>query len=82
MNSDYKRPVNLGNPEEYSMIEFAHLVKDKIGSSSEIKFMELPQDDPKSVVQISHLARKNLVGITKIPLSEGLDENNKLVSQD
>lgn len=39
--------VNLGNPEEYAIIELAQTVKELTGSSSEIVFKPLPADDPK-----------------------------------
>lgn len=38
---------NLGNPEEYSMNDLAKKIKEMTGSSSEIVYRELPQDDPK-----------------------------------
>ena len=38
---------NLGNPEEFKIIEFARLVKELTGSESNIAFMNLPEDDPK-----------------------------------
>jgi dTDP-glucose 4,6-dehydratase len=39
-------PVNLGNPEEMTVLEFAHLIRDLAGSQSEIVFEPLPEDDP------------------------------------
>lgn len=38
---------NLGNPEEYKIIDFARIIKEKVGSSSEVIFKEIGQDDPK-----------------------------------
>jgi len=38
--------VNIGNPEEYTMIDMAKKIKDMTGSSSEIVHKELPEDDP------------------------------------
>ena len=40
-------PVNLGNPEEFTVLEMAEQVKRQIGSGSEITFLSLPKDDPK-----------------------------------
>ena len=40
-------PVNLGNPEEFTILELAETVRDLIGSRSEIVFRPLPQDDPQ-----------------------------------
>jgi len=40
-------PVNLGNPQEFTMLELAELVKRLLNSSSQIEFKSLPSDDPK-----------------------------------
>jgi dTDP-glucose 4,6-dehydratase len=45
--SDFAEPVNIGNPAEFTMLQFAETVKRLTGSSSKIKFMPLPKDDPK-----------------------------------
>ncbi len=45
--SDYKEPVNLGNPQEISILEFAKEIIELIDSSSKIVFEELPKDDPQ-----------------------------------
>lgn len=45
--SDYTEPVNIGNPEEISILEFAKEILEFTGSSSKIIFKDLPQDDPK-----------------------------------
>lgn len=47
MMSDCTEPVNLGNPEEMTVLEFAKLIIEVTGSSSRIVFKELPVDDPK-----------------------------------
>ena len=47
MESDYKQPVNLGNPLEFSMLELAQMVIKMTGSKSKIVFKDLPFDDPK-----------------------------------
>ena len=73
MNSDYKRPVNLGNPDEYNMLEFAKLVKQKTSSSSNIIFKPLPIDDPKKRCPDINLAMNILDWEPKITLDEGLE---------
>ncbi len=45
--SDYDLPVNIGNPDEHTILEFAEKVLKIIGSDSQIVFRELPVDDPK-----------------------------------
>src|SRR2546425_2318729 len=47
MASDYHQPVNLGNPNEMTLLELAEAVIESTGSRSEIVFEALPQDDPK-----------------------------------
>lgn len=44
---DFTGPVNLGNPEEFSMIELARAVLAETGSRSRLEFFPLPEDDPK-----------------------------------
>lgn len=39
-------PINLGNPEEYQVLELAQQVLELTGSRSKLQFQELPQDDP------------------------------------
>jgi nucleoside-diphosphate-sugar epimerase len=47
MNSDETRPVNVGNPTEYSVREIAELLIELSGSKSELVHEPLPKDDPK-----------------------------------
>lgn len=46
-NSDYIEPVNIGNPEEISILDFAREIVELTGSKSKITFKDLPIDDPK-----------------------------------
>tara|TARA_B100000700_G_C15024485_1_gene847435 strand:+ start:1505 stop:2437 length:933 start_codon:yes stop_codon:yes gene_type:complete len=73
MSSNYKRPVNLGNPVEYNMLDFARLVNEKLSNISEIAFYELPEDDPKKRCPDITLAQNILKWKPKILLDEGLD---------
>jgi len=45
--SDEAEPINLGNPEEISILDFANEIRDLTGSKSQIIFAPLPQNDPK-----------------------------------
>lgn len=47
MMSEYDEPMNIGNPEELTMLELAKEIVQITGSRSKIVFKELPQDDPK-----------------------------------
>ena len=57
--SDYTEPVNIGNPEEVSILEFAKEIIRLTNSSSEITFEELPKDDPQ--VRQPDISRANEV---------------------
>jgi len=46
MESSSSGPMNLGNPQEISIVELAHLIVDKTSSSSTLTFSRMPQDDP------------------------------------
>lgn len=66
-------PVNLGNPDEFTMLELAEHIIRLTGSRSEIVFRPLPSDDPKQRKPDITLARKMLHGWTpSISLDEGL----------
>ena len=46
MNSKVNSPVNIGNPKEFTILELAKQVKNKINPELELIFKELPKDDP------------------------------------
>jgi dTDP-glucose 4,6-dehydratase len=72
MQSDEHLPVNLGNPREITIREFAQRVKALTGSASEIVFRPLPQDDPKQRCPDIAKAKTLLGWEPKVPLEEGL----------
>ncbi len=74
MNSsdDFTGPVNLGNPEEYRIIDLAKKIIDLTGSRSKIVFKPLPQDDPKRRRPDITLAKEKLGWEPRTPLEEGL----------
>jgi UDP-glucuronate decarboxylase len=66
-------PVNLGNPNEFTMLELAQAIIELTGSKSKIIHMDLPQDDPKQRQPDISLAKEKLEGWEpKIQLREGL----------
>ena len=65
-------PVNMGNPEEFTILELATLVKELAGSKSEIVFRPLPKDDPIRRRPDITLAKRKLGWEPKIPVREGL----------
>ncbi len=64
--------VNLGNPEERRIVDFARLTRDLVGSPSTIDFRPLPQDDPRQRCPDIARAEKLLQWRPKVPLEEGL----------
>jgi dTDP-glucose 4,6-dehydratase len=72
MNTQYVWPVNLGNPGEFTILEFADLVKKVVPTMSELVFQPLPSDDPKQRKPVIELASKLLAWEPKVKLEEGL----------
>lgn len=73
MNKDnFTGPVNLGNPQEYTILQVAELVKKLCKSNSIIKFCNLPQDDPKRRRPDISMAKEKLNWSPKISLEEGI----------
>ena len=66
-------PINLGNPGEFTILELAELVIQKLNSKSKISFEPLPQEDPKQRRPDIQKANKMLDWSPKIDLSMGLD---------
>lgn len=72
--SDEREPVNLGNPHEMTILEFAEQVRRAVDPKLPIEFQPLPQDDPKRRQPDISKARRVLGWEPKVPLEEGLRE--------
>jgi dTDP-glucose 4,6-dehydratase len=72
LSSDEQDPVNLGNPEEVSVLELAETVRETAGSRSEIVFTERPVDDPEVRCPDIGRARDHLGWEPRVPLRDGL----------
>ena len=72
LHVDYHEPVNIGNPDEISILDLAKEIIELCGSKSKIVFKKLPQDDPKVRQPDITLARKLLNWEPKVPRIEGL----------
>jgi dTDP-glucose 4,6-dehydratase len=72
LDSDLTGPVNIGNPDEFTVAELAHIVVELTGSGSEIVHEPLPVDDPTQRRPDISLARAELGWEPKVPLREGL----------
>jgi UDP-glucuronate decarboxylase len=66
-------PVNLGNPGEFTMLELADRILQKVGGKPKLAFHPLPGDDPKQRCPDISLAMKEFGWQPKISLDEGLD---------
>ena len=77
MNSNYKKPINIGNPEEFTILKLAKIIKEKVNSKSEIINKNLPDDDPLQRKPNIKLANEMLNWYPEIGLNEGL---NKTIS--
>ena len=72
MQSDEHFPVNLGNPEEMTILQFAEVIQEQMGKDCEIQFCPLPQDDPKQRCPDISRAQKVLGWEPQVSLAEGL----------
>jgi UDP-glucuronate decarboxylase len=68
----YPGPLNLGNPDEYSILELAKVIIDLVGSKSSIEFKPLPQDDPAQRRPDISLATQQLGWMPSTSLKDGL----------
>jgi dTDP-glucose 4,6-dehydratase len=71
--SDTAGPVNLGNPEEVSVLQLANAIRSLTGDRSEIVFIDRPVDDPELRCPDISLARQVLDWEPRISLSDGLE---------
>jgi len=72
MQSEEHEPVNIGNPQEITMLEFAERIRSLLGANVEIVFKPLPQDDPRQRCPDISKARRLLNWQPKVNLEEGL----------
>ena len=72
LRSDYDGPVNVGNPQELSVLDFAHRIIALTGSRSQITFRPLPVDDPRVRQPDIALARRLLGWEPRVVLDDGL----------
>ena len=77
MNSKEDGPINLGNPEEFKIIDLAEIIREKTNLDQEFIFKELPMDDPMQRKPVITKAKEKLNWNPSITLDEGL---NKTIS--
>ena len=71
---DFVGPVNIGNPDEFTILELANLVIDLTGSKAKVVHKDLPVDDPKQRRPDITLAKQKLGWEPKTKLREGLEK--------
>jgi UDP-glucuronate decarboxylase len=74
MNGDQIGPINLGNPDEYTILELAQMVQERINPGAEIQFRTLPQDDPQRRRPDITRAKTLLGWQPQIRVQDGLDK--------
>jgi dTDP-glucose 4,6-dehydratase len=73
LNTDHPGPVNIGNPREMTVLEFAHIIRDAVNPAVDIVFKDLPVDDPKTRCPNIELASRILDGWEpRVPLEQGI----------
>jgi dTDP-glucose 4,6-dehydratase len=80
--SGYHNPVNIGNPNEFTLLELANTVIEVTGSKSEIVYEALPTDDPQVRQPDIALAREILGWEPKVSLREGLERTIEQAGRD
>ena len=82
LDSDHVGPMNIGNPNEFTILELAEAVIDVTGSASEIAFEPLPVDDPtQRQPDITPRTGGARLGAARSQLREGLDPHLRVVPQ-
>ncbi|KAF9315324.1 UDP-glucuronic acid decarboxylase 1 [Podila horticola] len=74
MNKNYREPVNLGNPEEYTIREFAEIIRDEINADVEIMSLPPTEDDPQKRRPDIGRAKKYLGWAPKFSVDQGIRE--------
>lgn len=74
MNSNYTSPVNIGNPDEYKILDFADVIRNLINKNAKITHLDFPQDDPKMRRPDITVAKRELGWEPRFGLAQGLEE--------
>ena len=82
MESDHKGPINLGNDEEFTIMELADLIRSKINLDLKFIYKELPGDDPLQRKPVLDLALKELNWKPSINLNTGIDKTISFFKND
>jgi UDP-glucuronate decarboxylase len=72
MNGEHTGPINLGNPDEYTILQLAQIIQEMVNPDAALKYEPLPQDDPKQRQPDITRAKTWLGWQPTVPLREGL----------
>lgn len=81
MNSNYTQPVNLGNPDEYTIQEFAEMIRSKINNQVRIVNLPATTDDPQKRRPDITRAQTELGWQPKFPVEQGIAETVEYFKQ-
>lgn len=73
MNGDHCGPINIGNPNEFTIRQLAELIRDKVNPELELIEKPLPEDDPLQRQPVIELAQRELGWQPSVPLDQGLN---------
>ena len=74
LDNDFTGPLNLGNPDEYTIQELAEIILELTNSKSKLIYSDLPRDDPKRRRPDITLAKKKLSWEPKTSLNDGIQQ--------
>eukprot|EP00595_Chromulina_sp_UTEXLB2642_P000499 CAMPEP_0196761284 /NCGR_PEP_ID=MMETSP1095-20130614/455_1 /TAXON_ID=96789 ORGANISM="Chromulina nebulosa, Strain UTEXLB2642" /NCGR_SAMPLE_ID=MMETSP1095 /ASSEMBLY_ACC=CAM_ASM_000446 /LENGTH=272 /DNA_ID=CAMNT_0042110595 /DNA_START=583 /DNA_END=1401 /DNA_ORIENTATION=+ len=82
MNGNYTLPVNIGNPDEYTVKDFAILIKELTSSNSSISILPATKDDPRQRKPDITTAKEQIGWEPRIPVREGLKKTIEYFSKE
>ena len=74
MASNYTQPVNLGNPDEYTILKFAEMIQKEVNPDAKIVHKDATEDDPKKRKPNIERAKKEILWEPRIPVQQGIAE--------
>lgn len=74
MMGNYTLPINLGNPQEFTISEFATMVQQKVGGQVQIQYLPAVEDDPKKRKPDITVASKEIAWTPKFSVEQGIEE--------
>ena len=81
MESNYTLPVNLGNPDEHKILDFAKIIRDKINPKAKIVHLPATTDDPRQRKPSIERAAKYIQWQPKFNLDQGISETVEYFKQ-